>query len=164
MLDDNTFIFSTLFLGMSIRSYFYNRVYASFRDNRPEDALRNVTNYEIRQNPTGFRHIYDNTIRILDGIIASRNDLINKKELRDRYRIQLSKLDITIQYQSARRQLVPDLSEGLKAALKEISSYLQKGDVDSAVKSAESLRLALDAVLAYKIAGGGKREEEEEFT
>ncbi|MCU7786947.1 hypothetical protein ODS41_03260 [Pyrobaculum sp. 3827-6] len=148
---------------MSVRSYFYNGVYASFRDNRVEDALKNAANYRTYQSPAGFRRIYDNIIRVLDGIIASRNDLTNKKELRDRYRILLAKLDITIQYQTARRVLEQDLSEGIKAALREISGYLQKGEVDSAVRSAESLRLALDAVLAYKIAGGGKREEEEEF-
>ncbi|MGC9171115.1 MAG: hypothetical protein ACP5HD_10320 [Thermoproteus sp.] len=148
---------------MSVKSYFYNSVYASFKDNRVEDALRSAANYRTYQTPTSFRRIYDSVIRVLDGIIASRNDLNNKEELRNRYRILLARLDIAIQYQSARRELEQDLSEGIKAALRDISSYLQRGDVNNAVRSAESLRLALDAVLAYKIAGGGKREEEEEF-
>ncbi|MEM4754200.1 MAG: hypothetical protein QW686_06080, partial [Pyrobaculum sp.] len=89
-------------------------------------------------------------------------ELANNQELRNRYRIALARLDITVQYQAARKVLDQDLANGIRSALREISVALQREDVDTATRNAEALRLALDAVLAYKIVAG-RGEEEEEF-
>ncbi|AAL62570.1 hypothetical protein [Pyrobaculum aerophilum] len=147
---------------MQVRSYFYNTVYVPFRDGRYEDGLNGANNYRTYQTPAGFRRVYDNIIRVLDGITGSKSDLAANQELRNRYRVALARLDITVQYQSARKVLADDLANGIRAALREIATALQRNDVESAVRNAEALRLALDAVLAYKIVAG-RGEEEEEF-
>lgn len=146
---------------MQVRSYFYNTVYVPFRDGKYEDGLNGAYNYRTYQTPAGFRRVYDYIIRVLDGITGSKSDLVNNLELRNRYRIALARLEITVQYQAARKVLVDDLANGIRSAIREISTALQRGDVETAARNAEALRLALDAVLAYKIVGG--REEEEEF-
>ncbi|MEM0278234.1 MAG: hypothetical protein QW677_11290 [Pyrobaculum sp.] len=147
---------------MQVRSYFYNTVYVPFRDGRYEDGLNGASNYRTYQTPAGFRRVYDYLIRVLDGISGAKGELANNQELRNRYRIALARLDITVQYQAARKVLDQDLANGIRSALREISVALQREDVDTATRNAEALRLALDAVLAYKIVAG-RGEEEEEF-
>ncbi len=152
---------------MQMRSYFYNAVYVPFRDGRYEDGLNGAYNYRVSQTSAGFRRVYDYIIRVLDGITGSKSELANpqdpkSQELRNRYRMALARADITVQYQAARKVLAEDLANGIRGALREISAALQRGDVETAARSAEALRLALDAVLAYKIVVG-REEEEEEF-
>ncbi|MGB9704523.1 MAG: hypothetical protein ACPL3C_03660 [Pyrobaculum sp.] len=148
---------------MSVRSFFYNRVYVPFRDDRFEDGISGAASYRTAQTAHGFRRVYDGIVRVLDGIVSSGRELGERVDLRNRYRVQLARLDITVQYQAARGILDRDLAEGIKAALREVSTALQRGEVEKAVRAAESLRLALDAVLAYQIVGGRRREEEEEW-
>ncbi|AFA39156.1 hypothetical protein Pogu_1129 [Pyrobaculum oguniense TE7] len=147
---------------MQVRSYFYNTVYVPFRDGRYEDGLNGASNYRTYQTSAGFRRVYDYIIRVLDGISGAKGELANNQELRNRYRIALARLDITVQYQAARKVLDQDLANGIRSALREISIALQREDINTAARNAEALRLALDAVLAYKIVAG-RGEEEEEF-
>jgi hypothetical protein len=137
------------------RSRFYNYVYVPFRDGRYDDALNGATRYNTRQTPASFRRIYDSLIKTID--VVKREE---KGQAKSRLLLQLARLDITIEYQKNRGTLDADLADGIKAALAEIRRDL---GTDKAVREAEALELALNAVLAYQIAAERRRSEEEEW-
>jgi len=137
------------------RSRFYNYVYVPFRDGRYDDALNGATRYNTRQTSAGFRRIYDSLIKTID--VVKREE---KGQAKSRLLLQLARLDITIEYQKNRGTLDADLADGIKAALAEIRRDL---GTDKAVREAEALELALNAVLAYQIVAARKRREEEEW-
>jgi CRISPR/Cas system CSM-associated protein Csm2 small subunit len=137
------------------RSRFYNYIYVPFRDGRYDDALNGATRYNTRQTSAGFRRIYDSLIKTID--VVKREE---KGQAKSRLLLQLARLDITIEYQKNRGTLDADLADGIKAALAEIRRDL---GTDKAVREAEALELALNAVLAYQIVAVRKRREEEEW-
>jgi len=137
------------------RSRFYNYVYVPFRDGRYDDALNGATRYNTRQTSAGFRRIYDSLIKTID--VVKREE---KGQAKSRLLLQLARLDITIEYQKNRGTLDADLADGIKAALAEIRRDL---GTDKAVREAEALELALNAVLAYQIVAERRRREEEEW-
>ncbi|MFP3200485.1 MAG: hypothetical protein RXQ56_09600 [Thermoproteus sp.] len=137
------------------RSRFYNYIYVPFRDGRYDDALNGATRYNTRQTSAGFRRIYDSLIKTID--VVKREE---KGQAKSRLLLQLARLDITIEYQKNRGTLDADLADGIKAALAEIRRDL---GTDKAVREAEALELALNAVLAYQIAAERRRREEEEW-
>jgi len=138
------------------RSRFYNNVYVPFREGRYDEALNNASRYTTRQSSAGFRRIYDSLIKTLD-VVKQREKPPSDKS---RLLLQLARLDITIEYQKNRGVLDADLADGIKAALAEIRRDL---GTDKAVREAEALELALNAVLAYQIVAVRKRREEEEW-
>jgi len=137
------------------RARFYNYIYVPFRDGRYDDALNGATRYNTRQTSAGFRRIYDSLIKTID--VVKREE---KGQAKSRLLLQLARLDITIEYQKNRGTLDADLADGIKAALAEIRRDL---GTDKAVREAEALELALNAVLAYQIAAERRRREEEEW-
>ncbi len=143
------------------RSRFYNYIYVPFRDGRYDDALNAATRYYTRQTSAGFRRIYESLIKTLD--VIKREGAENwegKGQVKSRLLLQLARLDITIEYQKNRGILDADLADGIKAALAEIRRDL---GTEKAVREAEALELALNAVLAYQIVAERKRREEEEW-
>jgi len=143
------------------RSRFYNTIYVPFRDGRYDDALNGATRYYTRQTPAGFRRIYESLIKIIDVIKREGTETREEKgQVKSRLLLQLARLDITIEYQKNRGVLDADLADGIKAALAEIRRDL---GTEKAVREAEALELALNAVLAYQIVAVRKRREEEEW-
>jgi len=143
------------------RSKFYNTIYVPFRDGRYDDALNGATWYNTRQTSAGFMRIYDPIIKTIN--IIKREWTENwegKEQVKSRLLLQLARLDITIEYQKNRGVLDADLADGIKAALAEIRRDL---GTEKAVREAEALELALNAVLAYQIVAVRKRREEEEW-
>jgi len=143
-------------------SWFYNKIYVPFREGRYDEALNNANRYITKQSSAGFRKIYDPLIKILE--VAKRTE----KSLQDKswLLLQLARLDITIEYQKNRDVLQADLADGIKAALAEIRRDLGTENdlgMEKAVREAEALELALNAVLAYQIVAERKRKEEEEW-
>jgi len=117
--------------------------------------LNGATRYNTRQTSAGFRRIYDSLIKTID--VVKREE---KGQAKSRLLLQLARLDITIEYQKNRGTLDADLADGIKAALAEIRRDL---GTDKAVREAEALELALNAVLAYQIVAERRRREEEEW-
>ena len=143
------------------RSRFYNTVYVPFRDGRYDDALNGATRYYTRQTSAGFRRIYESLIKTIDVIKREwTENWKGKEQVKSRLLLQLARLDITIEYQKNRGVLDADLADGIKAALAEIRRDL---GTEKAVREAEALELALNAVLAYQIVTERKRREEEEW-
>jgi hypothetical protein len=140
------------------RSRFYNYVYVPFREGRYDDALNGATRYYTRQTSAGFRRIYESLIKTID--VIKREGAEGKGQVKSRLLLQLARLDITIEYQKNRGVLDADLADGIKAALAEIRRDL---GTEKAVREAEALELALNAVLAYQIVAERKRREEEEW-
>jgi len=138
------------------RSWFYNNIYVPFREGRYDEALNNASRYITKQSSAGFRRIYDPLIKILEVVKRTEKSLPDKSWLL----VQLARLDITIEYQKNRDVLKADLADGIKAALAEIRRDL---GTEKAVKEAEALELALNAVLAYQLVAERKRKEEEEW-
>jgi len=123
--------------------------------------LNGATRYYTKQTSAGFRRIYESLIKTLD--VIKREGAENwegKGQVRSRLLLQLARLDITIEYQKNRAVLDADLADGIKAALAEIRRDL---GTEKAVREAEALELALNAVLAYQIVAERKRREEEEW-
>jgi CRISPR/Cas system CSM-associated protein Csm2 small subunit len=143
------------------RSRFYNNIYVPFRDGRYDDALNSATRYYTRQTSAGFRRIYESLIKTIDVIKREGTETREEKgQVKSRLLLQLARLDITIEYQKNRGTLDADLADGIKAALAEIRRDL---GTEKAVREAEALELALNAVLAYQIVAERKRREEEEW-
>jgi CRISPR/Cas system CSM-associated protein Csm2 small subunit len=138
------------------RSWFYNNIYVPFREGRYDEALNNASRYNTKQSSAGFRKIYDPLIKILEVVKRTEKSPQDKSWLL----LQLARLDITIEYQKNRDVLQADLADGIKAALAEIRRDL---GTEKAVREAEALELALNAVLAYQIVAERKRREEEEW-
>jgi CRISPR/Cas system CSM-associated protein Csm2 small subunit len=123
--------------------------------------LNGATRYYTRQTSAGFRRIYESLIKTID--VIKREGTENwegKGQVKSRLLLQLARLDITIEYQKNRGVLDADLADGIKAALAEIRRDL---GTEKAVREAEALELALNAVLAYQIVAVRKRREEEEW-
>ena len=123
-------------------SWFYNKIYVPFREGRYDEALNNASRYITKQSSAGFRKIYDPLIKILEVVKRTEKSLQDKSWLL----LQLTRLDITIEYQKNRDVLQADLADGIKVALAEIRRDL---GTEKAVREAEALELALNAVLAY---------------
>lgn len=124
-------------------------IYNSFKNGKYDEALKAAMEYRTHQSRSSFRKIYEMTMRALEPIRRGKNidgDVENKILL------ELIKIDITIEYQKNRYVLERDIADSLKDALAEVRSYLEKNEVNNARKAAEALELALNAVLAYKIA------------
>ncbi|ACB40078.1 hypothetical protein [Pyrobaculum neutrophilum] len=138
------------------RSYFYE-IYRAFKEDRYEDGLNSASRYRTYVTAAAFRKIYNSIVKPLEHIAAGRfTDPIP-------IAAGLARLDVIIEYQKNRGLLQQDLAEGIKAALAEIRQDVVRRNLQSAKKEAEALKLALDAVLAYQIVGGRRREEEEEW-
>jgi len=123
--------------------------------------LNGATRYYTRQTSAGFRRIYESLIKTID--VIKREWTENREEkgqVKSRLLLQLARLDVTIEYQKNRGTLDADLADGIKAALAEIRRDL---GTEKAVREAEALELALNAVLAYQIVAERKRREEEEW-
>jgi len=123
--------------------------------------LNGATRYNTRQTSAGFRRIYESLIKTIDVIKREwTENWEGKGQVKSRLLLQLARLDITIEYQKNRGVLDADLADGIKAALAEIRRDL---GTEKAVREAEALELALNAVLAYQIVAVRKRREEEEW-
>lgn len=120
--------------------------------------MNGATRYYTRQTSAGFRRIYESLIKTID--VIKREGAEGKGQVKSRLLLQLARLDITIEYQKNRGVLDADLADGIKAALAEIRRDL---GTEKAVREAEALELALNAVLAYQIVAERKRREEEEW-
>lgn len=144
---------------MAARSWFYSTLYVVLRDGKYDEALNNVERYRVVQSPAGFRRVYDKIVGVLDEIARGQRREGDQRRLL----ANLMRLDILVEYQKNRRVLYTDLADGIRAALREIMSSIKANNWEEAKKRAEALRMALDAVLAYKIVAERRREEEEEF-
>ena len=123
--------------------------------------MNGATRYNTRQTSAGFRRIYESLIKTIDVIKREwTENWEGKGQVKSRLLLQLARLDITIEYQKNRGVLDADLADGIKAALAEIRRDL---GTEKAVREAEALELALNAVLAYQIVAVRKRREEEEW-
>lgn len=147
---------------MSVRSWFYNTIYVPFKNDRFEEGLSNADRYRAVQTPTGYRRIYEQLAPLLDEVAKLKTQQKIEVETRKGMLLRLSKMDIILEYQKNRGVLYPDLADGVKAALREVRQALNNNNIQDAAKYAEALKMALDAVLAYKFAGKKGREEEEE--
>ncbi|CCC81872.1 hypothetical protein [Thermoproteus tenax] len=138
------------------RSYFYE-IYRAFKEDRYEDGLNLASQRRFRITAAAFRKIYNSIVKPLEYIATGKiTDPIPLAA-------GLARLDIVIEYQKNRGVLQQELAEGIKAALAEIRQDVVRKNLQNAKKEAEALKLALDAVLAYQIVGGRRREEEEEW-
>jgi CRISPR/Cas system CSM-associated protein Csm2 small subunit len=124
-------------------------IYRLFKEGNYDEALKAAMEYTTNQSRSNFRKIYEMIIRTLELIRRGKNidDGVKNKIL-----LELTKIDITIEYQKNRGVLEKDIADSLKGALAEVRSYLKDNKFDDARKAAEALELALNAVLAYKIA------------
>jgi CRISPR/Cas system CSM-associated protein Csm2 small subunit len=123
-------------------------IYCLFKEGNYDEALKAAMEYTTNQSRSNFRKIYEMIIRALEPVRRSKNidDGVKNKIL-----LELTKIDITIEYQKNRGVLEEDIADSLKGALAEVRSYLKDNKFDDARKAAEALELALNAVLAYKI-------------
>jgi CRISPR/Cas system CSM-associated protein Csm2 small subunit len=124
-------------------------IYRLFKDGKYDEALKAAMEYTTNQSRSNFRKIYEMIIRTLEPIRRGKNidDGVKNKIL-----LELTKIDITIEYQKNRGVLEKDIADSLKGAMAEVRSYLKDNKFDDARKATEALELALNAVLAYKIA------------
>ncbi len=124
-------------------------IYRLFKDGKYDEALKAVIEYRTSQSRSNFRKIYEMIIRALEPIRRGKDidDGVKNKIL-----LELTKIDITIEYQKNRGVLEKDIADSLKGALAEVRSSLKDNKFDDARKAAEALELALNAVLAYQIA------------
>ena len=123
-------------------------IYSLFKDGKYDEALRAAMEYRTSQSRSNFRKIYEMIIRTLEPIRRGKNidDGVKNKIL-----LELTKINITIEYQKNRGVLEKDIADSLKGAMAEVRRYLKENKFDDARKAAEALELALNAVLAYQI-------------
>jgi CRISPR/Cas system CSM-associated protein Csm2 small subunit len=124
-------------------------IYLLFKEGNYDEALKAAMEYRTSQSRSNFRKIYEMIIRALEPIRRGKNidDGVKNKIL-----LELTKIDITIEYQKNRGVLEKDIADSLKGAMAEVRSHLKDNKFDDARKAAEALELALNAVLAYQIA------------
>jgi len=127
----------------------FREIYNSFKNGKYDEALKAAMEYRTHQSRSSFRKIYEMTMRALEPIRRGKNI---DEDVKNKILLELIKIDITIEYQKNRDILERDIADSLKDALAEVRSRLGENKVDDARKATEALELALNAVLAYKIA------------